>query len=352
MKLTSSVLSTLSVLLCASQVSAHGFTHQMIIDGKAYIGNAPNADPNPSPLRQVSDVGPVKGASNPDVNCGLSAQPASQVASANPGSTVQFDWRGGDLSHWPHNTGPIMTYMASCGDTTCDKFNPQSAQWFLIDRQGQYSNGSWIQSSLMNNALVNVQIPSNIAPGNYMIRNEIIALHLAVTMGGAEFYPSCGQLQIGGSGTGKPAQSDLVKLPGAYKDTDPGIFDPNVFNEGATYTFPGPNIASFITGSSPSGSNSTNTNSTSSGNGSGNSGKGSGSSGSGTCRLRRKTSSTASSNSTSSSSSSDNSSSSSTSDSGSGYRKRAIMYHRRSKPRSFSRVMRSMFFGENADKGQ
>jgi hypothetical protein len=97
------------------------------------------------------------------------------------------------------------------------------------------------------------------------MRHEIIALHLAVSMGGAEFYPSCAQLKVGGSQSGAPKQSELVSLPGAYKDSDPGIFDPNVFNPGSKYTFPGPNIAAFVnggasgTGSDPSNSTSTDT---------------------------------------------------------------------------------------------
>lgn len=74
----------------------------------------------------------------------------------------------------------------------------------------------------------NVTIPSNIAPGNYIIRHEIIALHLSNEMGGAEFYPSCSQLNISGSGTGAPTSSELVSLPGAYADNDPGIYVPDV----------------------------------------------------------------------------------------------------------------------------
>lgn len=89
-------------------------------------------------------------------------------------------------------------------------------------------------------------LPSNLSPGGYLIRHEvspgtmppcveayslthslqIIALHLAVTMGGAEFYPSCTQIQVGGNGNGQPNQT--VHFPGAYSDSDPGIFDPTV----------------------------------------------------------------------------------------------------------------------------
>ena len=41
----------------------------------------------------------------------------------------------------------------------------------------------------------NVTIPSDLAPGQYLIRHEIIALHLATQLGGAEFYPSCTQVR-------------------------------------------------------------------------------------------------------------------------------------------------------------
>ena len=94
-----------------------------------------------------------------------------------------------------------------------------------------------------------------------MLRHEIIALHLATSFGGAEFYPSCAQLRIGGSQTGGPSASDLVSLPGAYSDNDPGIFDPNVFDPNSPYVFPGPAIASFISGTPSNGSSTTPTSS-------------------------------------------------------------------------------------------
>lgn len=74
----------------------------------------------------------------------------------------------------------------------------------------------------------NVTIPSSIAPGNYLLRSEIISLQLAMTMGGAEFYPGCIQLSIGGSGTGAATSSEECEFPGCYSDSDPGIYDPTV----------------------------------------------------------------------------------------------------------------------------
>lgn len=83
----------------------------------------------------------------------------------------------------------------------------------------------------------NLTLPDNLSPGGYLLRHEIIALQGAVSVGGAEFYPSCIQLLIGGSGSGVP--SPTVSFPGAYSDTDPGILDPDVYNPGSSYTFPG-----------------------------------------------------------------------------------------------------------------
>ena len=104
-----------------------------------------------------------------------------------------------------------------------------------------------------------VTIPSNLAPGNYLIRHEIIALHLATQRRGAEFYPACSQLSVGGSQTGKPDASELVSLPGAYSDDDPGIYDPSVYNPDAPYQFPGPNVAAFVAASTGGSSNNNST---------------------------------------------------------------------------------------------
>ena len=126
--------------------------------------------------------------------------------------------------------GPMMTYMASCGSTTCDKFDSTTAKWFKIQEIGLDSSSpsGWVQAYLMNGTPANITLPSNLAPGNYLLRHEIIALHLGNIMGGAEFYPSCSQIIVGGSGTGQPSDDELVSLPGAYSDNDPGIYVPSV----------------------------------------------------------------------------------------------------------------------------
>jgi len=244
-------------LACLLQVRAHGYVAQVTIDGKVYAGNVPNAQPTPSIVRQINSIDPVKGASNAYLNCGQDAQKASLVASANPGSQLQFLWLDGDGTDWPHNIGPIMTYMASCVNTTCDQYDPTNAEWFKIEETGlEPGNITWYQQNIMNGSPANVTIPSTLQSGQYLIRHEIIALHLATTVGGAEFYPSCTQVDVGGSQVGMASASEEVTFPGGYSDTDPGIYDPTIFDTPIQYIFPGPPVASFITGTSTSGSSS------------------------------------------------------------------------------------------------
>lgn len=57
---------------------------------------------------------------------------------------------------------------------------------------------------------------------------QIVALHLGMSAGGAEFYPSCTQVRIGGTGNGVPDASQEVSFPGGYTDTEPGILVPDV----------------------------------------------------------------------------------------------------------------------------
>ncbi|KAI0056896.1 hypothetical protein BV25DRAFT_1831790 [Artomyces pyxidatus] len=248
LSLTPTLLPLLALL---PGVSAHGYLAKVTIDGTDYVGNVPNAKPDPSPIRQIDDIGPVKGASNPFLNCGQAAALASVVAPANSGSKVQFLWGDPGATNWPHNTGPLMTYMAQCTGTTCDKFNGSTAQWFKIDEIGKKPDGTtWYQQDVMNGQAIEVTLPQNLAPGDYLIRHEIIALHLANSLGGAEFYPSCTQVRIGGSGTGTP--NATVLFPGAYNDNDPGIFDPDVFNPGQVYAFPGPPISNLASASDSS----------------------------------------------------------------------------------------------------
>ena len=48
-----------------------------------------------------------------------------------------------------------------------------------------------------NNKSVTVTPPTQDAPEDHLVWHEIIAFHLAVTVGGAEFYPLCTRIRNG-----------------------------------------------------------------------------------------------------------------------------------------------------------
>ncbi|KAG8897112.1 hypothetical protein FRC01_011475, partial [Tulasnella sp. 417] len=83
-------------------------------------------------------------------------------------------------------------------------------------------------------------IPSKLAPGDYLVRIEHIALHGASTFGGAQFYISCAQIHVFGSGTSSP--TSLVSIPGVYTGNEPGILINIYWPIPTTYTQPGPAV--------------------------------------------------------------------------------------------------------------
>ncbi|KAJ7250872.1 glycosyl hydrolase family 61-domain-containing protein [Mycena haematopus] len=241
------VVSLLAALAFPPRVAAHGWVGSINIAGTTYQGPPLGTSDPAFVIRQVNTNSPVTSVSDPNLACGPNAQLAQDIANANPGDAVAVDWVSTE-GPWFHNVGPMLTYMANCGSAPCSSFDPSNAMWFKIQQVGRDATG-WAQALLNSGASANLSLPSNLAPGNYLLRHEIIALQNAVSQGGAEFYASCSQLLVQGSATGAPTSSDLVKLPGAYSATDPGILVDVYTNPNAPYTFPGPPIASFISGS-------------------------------------------------------------------------------------------------------
>ncbi|EPT02242.1 hypothetical protein FOMPIDRAFT_50104 [Fomitopsis schrenkii] len=241
--------STLLLVSClAVRAHAHGYVSNVTVDGAMYPGNAPGRNTVYSPIRTVATDGPVTNVSDIDLACGVGALVAPMDAPAYPGSTLNFTWVSGSGGNWPHEVGPVLTYMASCGNaTTCVGFNASGAEWFKIAEDARQSgNAFWVQQLIMEGDNYNVTIPAGLAPGAYLLRNELIGLQNAMAPGGAEFFPSCTQLRILGNGTEVPAPNSTVSFPGAYNDTDPGILFDAYTNPDTPYVIPGPPLAMFV----------------------------------------------------------------------------------------------------------
>ncbi|OSC98651.1 lytic polysaccharide monooxygenase [Trametes coccinea BRFM310] len=244
---TSSLLLT-SLFALVPYVSAHGFVADVAIDGKSYDGNAVGPSPSiDSPIRSINNNGPVKSVTDPNLACGLGSTAGAVVAPANPGSTISFHWLSGNAlpgQNWIHEVGPVLTYMAKCEGTTCDKFDATNAQWFKIAEDGKVNSTTWVQKDVIAAGKpYTTKIPENLEPGQYLIRNEIISLQGAQNPGGAEFYPSCTQLNIGGNGNLVP--NATTKTADLYRADDSGI-RVDVFTPGPPYVMPGPPIAALV----------------------------------------------------------------------------------------------------------
>jgi len=72
------------------------------------------------------------------------------------------------------------------------------------------------------------------------LRIEHLALHVAQSTGGAQWYISCAQVTVTGAGGGSPSPTAL--LPGAYVATDPGILIDIYYPIPTSYTPPGPAV--------------------------------------------------------------------------------------------------------------
>ena len=178
--------------------------------------------------------GPVEDVSSSDITCNKGATAAPISAPVTAGSDVSFFW-----TTWPEShRGPAMTYMAKCPGS-CSDADPTTLSFFKIDEAGLNADGTWASDDLIaNNGTYTSTIPSDIAPGNYIIRHELLALHSAGTSGGAQFYPMCANVEVTGSGTANPAG---VKFPGAYAASDEGILV-NIYNNPTSYVIPGPAV--------------------------------------------------------------------------------------------------------------
>jgi hypothetical protein len=121
--------------------------------------------------------------------------------------------------------------------------NKTKLEFFKIGEAGLLDNsespGRWASDDLMaaNNTWT-VNIPSDIAAGNYVLRHEIIALHNAMRDNGAQAYPQCINLKVIGDGTATPKGISATQF---YKPTDPGILV-DIFSNLRAYTIPGPSL--------------------------------------------------------------------------------------------------------------
>lgn len=244
--LTRSLLGSLAV---ASTAIAHSHVNNLVINGVYWQGYDPTSYPYMTDPPIVvgwtaadTDNGFVSPDSyqSADIICHKNATPAGGHATIQAGDSISIQW----ADTWPDSHhGPVIDYLANCNGN-CETVDKTTLEWFKIDNIG-YINGSdpgfWATDVLIadSNSWL-VQIPASIAPGNYVLRHEIIALHSAGSVNGAQNYPQCFNLAISGTGSLQPSGTLGTAL---YQESDPGILY-NLYTTVEDYTMPGPTLYS------------------------------------------------------------------------------------------------------------
>jgi len=244
MKLSLAVTTLLPLL-----TSAHTIAQRVRVNG-ADNGEAVG-------IRTATSNYPLQNVNDNNIACNFNfKQPvSSKVIPVKGGDRVGVLWGHviggaqfqGDPDHpiAKSHKGPTLFYMAKVDNAAST--GTSGLKWFKVYEDGLDGSGQWGVDRMINNGgWVDFTLPSCVAPGNYLLRAEIIALHSASKQGEAQFYVGCAQIQVSGNGNKSP--SSTVSFPGAYSPTDPGILV-SIYNNqgqpsgnGSPYKIPGPSV--------------------------------------------------------------------------------------------------------------
>jgi cellulase len=243
--------SFVSALALAATVNAHAIMQRIMVDGVdqgSLVG-----------IRAPPTNNPVQDVTSNDLICGEAGSTSAKIITIPAGSSVGGAWAhalGGpqgvadsDNPIASSHKGPTQVYLAKVDDAS--SASKTGLKWFKIASDTVTSAGVWGVDNMIKNTdsagfgWQKFTMPSCIAAGQYLMRVEILALHSASSQGGAQFYQSCAQIKVTGSGSFSPASSAQIAFPGGYSATDPGIltniYDTSIYT---SYKAPGPAVIS------------------------------------------------------------------------------------------------------------
>ncbi|OTB09081.1 glycoside hydrolase family 61 protein [Hypoxylon sp. CI-4A] len=173
---------------------------------------------------------PVTDLSSNDLRC--------NVGGATGGNTSTLELSAGDqftftLDTAVYHQGPISLYMSKAPGEAVDYDG--SGDWFKINDWAPVFNGgsaSWTMKDTYSFA-----VPKCVSSGEYLLRIQSLAIHNPGAT--PQWYVGCGQIKVSGGGSASP--SPTVKIPGAFKATDPG-YTANIYTNFNSYIVPGPSV--------------------------------------------------------------------------------------------------------------
>ncbi|ROT41928.1 cellulose-growth-specific protein [Sodiomyces alkalinus F11] len=184
-----------------------------------------------SGLRAPGSNNPVENVNSPDLTCGLVTRVSRDVIEVEAGDSIgawyQHVIGGAQYPGDPDNPiaashkGPLTAWLARVDDAA--NAPVQGLEWFKVAEDNfDTSTGRWgVDNLLDQDGWFYFDLPRCIAPGDYLLRVELLALHSAYGRGGAQFYTSCANLRVTAGGDFVP--NDTVAIPGVYDAADPAI---------------------------------------------------------------------------------------------------------------------------------
>ncbi|KIJ33766.1 lytic polysaccharide monooxygenase [Sphaerobolus stellatus SS14] len=179
---------------------------------------------------------PVKGVTGPEFRCfNTEINEPSETVTVSAGSTLGFK-----AEQSLYHAGVINIYMAKAPGNVAD-WDGDGEVWFKVyELPAITDGGNSMRFPAQGIDRVTFTIPPNLPDGEYLVRLENIALHLAETYGGTESFISCGQVKVVNGGNGEPGPK--VAFPGAYSGYEPGVLI-NIYPPyPASYEMPGPDV--------------------------------------------------------------------------------------------------------------
>nr|AWM99269.1 lytic polysaccharide monooxygenase 9 [Rhizophlyctis rosea] len=278
------VKTVLAAAVLATSVAAHTNVRGFYISGQGQAYPTKDWDYCVRPISGSQGNNPLTEYSGKKFQCNDYTGPAAGTCEAMPGDEVTMvihehsmteDYAVGGAHH-----GPIQAYLAKVDNAATTGVT--GLKWFKIFSRGLIHGGAgrngiadnvddpsmqywatnvscWMLGGFLeekeankNKGLVKFNLPTDLAPGDYLLRGELIALHNAGSPGGAQPYVSCAQLRVGGNGNGNPSTVTDI----SYSTSDPGLLLA-IYYPMTSYTPPGPAV--YVAGSGGTGNPTTTT---------------------------------------------------------------------------------------------
>ncbi|KAL2144636.1 hypothetical protein VTI28DRAFT_8847 [Corynascus sepedonium] len=236
------------VAVLAHQVSAHARLFRVSVNGESQGDGANKYIRTPENAEQNQPIFGMEGFASPAITCntrGGTAAPSFVKAAA--GDKLTFQWghdNPDDPNDYPlasDHKGSVLTYIAPYTSG-----QPTGPIWSKL-AEDSFDGTEWATTKLINNrGKVELALPKSLAPGKYLIRQELLSMHKADydcsepgrSDRGAESYPHCVQIEVSGNGNQKPNQN--FDFNEGYTCKDKGIFFNIYINQNDKYVPPGP----------------------------------------------------------------------------------------------------------------